>query len=157
MFSRFFKTRMEWRRTAVYGPLRVEGAALGDQEEAKRQSVLKACQVGLHASLRCEPTGGDPGAVAAFAGDERLLGYLPREVGEGVAPLLESGTAAFDAEICSLEKLQSDAGRETLDCRLMLTRHDLVPVARFALMNWLFGDRRSSEHVAVPRGVRDSG
>jgi hypothetical protein len=156
MFSCFFKTRFEWRRTAVYQPVPVEGFASA-VEEAERQSALKLCQAGLQVSLCRRPTSDDPRAVAVSIGEERLIGYLPRDVGEWVGPLLEGGMAVFDAEIWSIEKVSTDAGRETLACQVLLTQHDLVPVARFALTDWLFGSRQASGPVAVPRGARDSG
>ena len=57
----------------------------------------------------------------------------------------------------SLEKIESDSGRQAFACRLLLTQHDFVPVVRFALTDWLFGDRRASGPVAMPHGVHDSG
>jgi hypothetical protein len=156
MFSRFFKTRFEWRRTAVYEPVPVKGPASA-AEEAERQTALKSCQAGLHVSLRRTPTSDDPGAVAVAIGDDRLIGYLPRDVGEWVGPLLDGGVAVFDAEIWSVEKVPTDAGGDALACQLLLTQHDLVPVARFALTDWLFGSRQASGPVPVPRGARDSG
>jgi hypothetical protein len=156
MFDRFFKTRLEWRRTAVYEPVLIQGAALADAEVA-RQSLLKQCQAGLRVSLRREPTSADVAAVAVTLGDERIIGYLPRDVSEWVAPMLTSGIVAFDAEIWSLEKARTDAGLEAFECRLLLTQHDMVPVARFTLTHWLFRDRKVSDPVAMPRGVRDSG
>jgi hypothetical protein len=156
MFDRFFKTRLEWRRTAVYEPVLIEGAAQADEEVA-RQSLLKQCQAGLRVSLRGDATGAHPAAVAVTVGDERIIGYLPRDVSEGIAPMLNSGIVAFDAEIWSLEKARTDAGLEAFECRLLLTQHDMVPVARFTLTHWLFGGRKTGDPVAMPRGVRDSG
>jgi HIRAN domain len=155
MFSRFFKTKLEWRRTAVYEPLLLEGA-VGADEEIARQSLVKQCQIGQRVSLRREPSVA-PDAVAVLVGDDRLIGYLPRQASEWVGPLLGSGVAALDAEIWSLERTRTDAGREALECRLLLTQHDMVPVARFALTHWLFRDRKASDPVAFARGVRDSG
>jgi hypothetical protein len=154
MFSLFFKTRLEWRRTAVYHPVPLCGASSAD-EEAQRQSALKSCQVGLRVSLRRAPTSDDPGAVAVSIGDERLIGYLPREVAEWVGPVLDDGKAAFDAEIWSIETISSAPA--AFACEVLLARHDLVPVARFALTDWLLGKRQAGDPVAVPRGVRDSG
>ena len=156
MLSRFFKTRLEWRRTAVYQPVLVESATLTDDEETEQQRVLNSCEIGLRVALKRMPRSLDPSAVAVMAG-EQVVGYLPREVGECVAPLIDSGKVAFDAEIWSLEKTESDSGREALVCRLVLTQHDFVPVVRFALTDWLFGDRQTSGPIAMPRSVRDSG
>ena len=156
MFDRFFKTRLEWRRTAVYEPVLVEGASQPDEELA-RQSLLKQCQAGLRVSLRREATAVDSMAVAVTVGEERVIGHLPRDVSEWVAPMLDSGVVAFDAEIWSLDRVPTNAGLEAIECRLLLTQHDMVPVARFTLTRWLFGDRRAGDPVAVPRGVRDSG
>jgi HIRAN domain len=157
MLSRFFKTRLEWRRTAVYQPVLVESTTLTDEEEAGQQSVLRACQVGVRVALARQPRSLDPSAVAVVTGGEQVIGYLPRDVGESIAPLIDSGRVAFDAEIWSLEKTENETGRESLACRLILTQHDFVPVVRFALTDWLFGDREASGPVAMPRGVRDSG
>ncbi len=64
--------------------------------------------------------------------------------------MLASGIVAFDAEIWSLEKARTDAGLEAFECRLLLTQHDMVPVARFTLTHWLFRDRKVGDPVAMP-------
>jgi hypothetical protein len=156
MFDRFFKTKLEWRRTAVYEPVLIQGAALAEAEVA-RQSLLKQCQAGLRVLLRREPTVADAAAVAVMVGDERIIGYLPRDVSEWVAPMLDSGIVAFDSEIWSLERARTAAGLEAFECRLLLTQHDMVPVARFTMTRWLLGDRKAGDPVVMPRGVRDSG
>jgi hypothetical protein len=140
----------------VYQPVLLDGFVSAD-DEAKRQSALKSCQPGLRLSL-CHAAGSvDPGVVAVSNGDERIIGYLPRDVGEWVGPLLDDEKAAFDAEIWSVEEISAGSGPQALSCHLLLTQHDLIPVARFALVDWLFGSRETTEPVAVPRGVRDSG
>ena len=156
MFSRLFKTRLEWRRTAVYQPVPIEGCSRAE-EEALRQVALKACQAGLRVSLQRALANDDAAAVAVSIGDERLIGYLPRDVAEWVGPLLDGGVATVDAEIWSVDKVSTPAGNESLACQVLLTQHDLVPVARLALTDWLFGSRQPTDPVAVPRGVRDSG
>jgi hypothetical protein len=151
MFSRFYTTKLQWRRVAVYQPVNVAGAALTNEDGSDRQRILQSCQVGMHAFLSREPAHQqDPNAVAVFVGEVSegsQIGHLPADVGEWVAPLLDLGQAAFDAIIWSLEKVPGDNGRELLVCRLMLTQHELVPVKQFAWTAWLRGNQRSASQA----------
>lgn len=144
MFSRFYNTKLEWRRVAQYQPVTVAGAALANEDGSDRQRILQTCQPGMRVVLCREPANSrHPNAVALFVNEQRQIGHLPAEVAEWVAPLLDSGRAAFDSEIWSLENVAGDNGLEAIVCRLMLTQHELVPVRRFSLIAWLRGRRRS--------------
>jgi hypothetical protein len=147
MFSRFYTTKLQWRRVAVYQPVTVAGTALANEDGSDRQRILQTCQAGTHVFLSRETTNRhDPNTVAVFVGEVgegSQIGQLPADVGEWVAPLLDSGSAALDAEIWSLEKVAGDSGGEMLVCRLMLTQHELMPVKQFSWTAWLRGDRRS--------------
>ncbi len=150
MFSRFYKTKLQWRRVAVYQPVTVAGTTLANEDGSERQRILQTCHAGMRVIVCREPTKGheptkshEPNTVALFVDEGRRIGHLPAEVAEWVAPLLDSGRAAFDSEIWSLEKVAGDNGQPVLICRLMLTQHELVPVRRFSWTAWLKGDGRS--------------
>jgi hypothetical protein len=149
MFSRFYKTKLEWRRVAIYQHVTVAGLALLNEDGSDRQDILKTCQVGMRVVLRRDPASSDPNRVALFVNEGRQIGELPVEVAEWVAPLLDSGKSAFDAEIWSLEKNEQTECRERFVCRLLLTQHDLVPVKRFSWSAWLRGDGRSRSKIGV--------
>jgi hypothetical protein len=154
MFSRLFTTKLQWRRVAVYQPVLVAGAALANEDGSDRQRILQSCQAGMHVFLSREPARQhDPNAVAVFVGEASegsQIGHLPADVGEWVAPLLDSGRMALDAIIWSLEKVAGDNGRELLVCRLMLAQHELVPVKQFAWTAWLRGNQRSASQAPSP-------
>ncbi len=149
MFSRFYKTKIEWRRVAIYQAVRVAGLALLNEDGSDRQDILETCHVGMRVVLRRDPASSDPNRVALFVNEGRQIGELPAEVAEWVAPLLDSGKSAFDAEIWSLEKNGQTECRERFVCRLLLTQHDLVPVKRFSWSAWLRGDGRSRPKIGV--------
>src|SRR5580698_11409818 len=102
MFSRFYKTKIEWRRVAVYQPVSIAGHGLFNEDGSDRQDILETCQVGMRVVLRRDPASSDPNRVALFVNEGRQIGELPAEVADWVAPLLDSGKSAFDAEIWSL-------------------------------------------------------
>jgi hypothetical protein len=151
MFSPFYTTKLQWRRVAVYQPVIVAGTALANEDGSDRQRILRSCQVGMHVFLSRESAHQhDPNAVAVFVGEVsegNQIGHLPADVGEWVAPLLDSERMALDAIIWSLEQVAGDNDRELLVCRLMLTQHELVPVKQFAWTAWLRGNQRSAAQV----------
>ena len=149
MFSRFYKTKLEWRRVAVYQPVSVAGLSLLNDDGSDRQDILKTCHVGMRVILRRDPANGDPNGVALFVNEGRQIGELPAEAAEWIAPLLDSGKSAFDGEIWSLEKKVQAECRERFACRLLLTQHDLVPVKRFPWSAWFGGDGRSLPKIGV--------
>jgi hypothetical protein len=146
MLSRFFKTKLQWRRVAVYQPVAVEGVSLSNEDGSDRQSILRACQVEMRVFLQREPNLHDPDAVSVFVTDETRIGQLPAEVAEWIAPLLDSGKSAFDAQIWSLEKVEGENGRELITCSLMLTQHQLVAIRQLSLIAWL----RRAKHFRSP-------
>jgi hypothetical protein len=150
MFSRFFRTRLEWRRVALFQPVTVAAAGLVNEDGSDRQSILAECHAGMRVVLRREPSDRDPKGVALFVSEGRKIGQLPAEAAEWIAPLLDSGKTAFDAEIWSLERNDDGKSRERIVCRLQLTQHDLVPVKRFSWSAWLNGDGQSRSKVSVP-------
>jgi hypothetical protein len=149
MFSAFYKTKLEWRRVAVYQPVNVSGVTLVNEDGSERQHVLQTCHAGMRVGLRREPTRNRPNGIAVFVNEGRQIGYLAADVAEWAAPALDSGRVEFDAEIWSLEKIADDQGQEMFVCRLMLTQHELVPVKRFSWTAWLRGGRRSPAKVTV--------
>lgn len=104
-------------------------------------------RVVLHHS--CEPD--DPHGVALFVSDGRQIGCLPIPVADWVAPLLDSGKDAFDAEIWSLDKIAGQNGEEQIACRVTLTQHELVPVRQFAWTAWWRGAGSLRPRKNAPR------
>jgi hypothetical protein len=149
MFSRFYRTRLEWRRVAIYEPVGVAGTALVNADGSDRQTVLETCHAGMRVVLRRAPSDLDRNAIALFVNDGRQIGQLPANVAEWIAPLLDSGKTTFDAEIWLLRRNQDGQSPERFDCRLLLTQHDLMPVKRFSWSGWLRGDGRSRTKVGV--------
>jgi len=157
MFARFFKSKLQWRRVGVYQPVPVVGGALVNDDGSERQGILRTCPIGTHLVLQREPTSHDPNAISLLLGDGRRIGHLPQETAETVAPLLDSGRVAFDAEIWSLEKVAGENGREWLECRVMLTQHELMRFSRFSLIAWLRGDNPAPRRVVATRGSGGNG
>ena len=91
MFSRFYKTKIEWRRVAVYQPVSIAGLALFNEDGSDRQDILETCHVGMRVVLRRDPAISDPNRVALFVNEGRQIGELPAEVAEWVAPLARFG------------------------------------------------------------------
>jgi HIRAN domain len=149
MLFPFIQTRLEWRRVAVYQAVSVAGTKLVNEDGSERQQILQSCQPGMRVVLRREPTPQDPNFVALFVSDERQIGQLSSDDAEWIAPLLDSGRVAFDAEIWSLEKVAGSRSSSTLVCQLMLTQHELVPIKRFSLTAWLRRDRRAAASKAA--------
>ena len=87
--------------------------------------------------LRREPTSDNPSAVSVYLFAGRQIGHLPGDVAEWITPLLDSGKTVFNAEIWSLDKIESEPGQEVHVCRLLLTQHELAPIKRFSLTPWL--------------------
>jgi hypothetical protein len=87
--------------------------------------------------LRREPTSDNPSAVSVYLFAGGQIGHLPGDVAEWIAPLLDSGKTVFNAEIWSLDKIESEPGQEVHVCRLLLTQHELAPIKRFSLTPWL--------------------
>jgi hypothetical protein len=143
MFSCFCETKLRWRRVAIFKPVRVTGDVFSKNGASHQQSVWK-CQTGMRVLLHREPTIHDRNAVSLFVNGERRIGTLPAEIAEWVAPLLDSGKAAFDAEIWSLEESECEHDQDGRICRLMLTQYERVPIKRLSFSAWWSGDVRSS-------------
>jgi hypothetical protein len=136
-FFRFFETRPQWRQVAVYHSVGIANDARALNDGPGRPSVLHSCHPGMRVLLRREPTRDNPSAVSVhlFAGGQ--IGHLPAEVAEWIAPLLDSGKTVFNAEIWSLDKIESEPGPEVHACQLLLTQHELAPIKCFSLTPWL--------------------
>jgi hypothetical protein len=147
MFSRFYETELRWRRAAVYRPVRI---ARGETKKGPLhgQSLSGTCHAGMRVLLRREPSCHDRNAISLFANGGRRIGTLPAEIAEWVAPLLDSGKTAFDAEIWSLENNECEQAPDAPVCRLMLTQHDFASIKRLSfkrlsLSGWWSRDGRS--------------
>ncbi len=143
MLSRFYETNLRWRRVATFRPVRVTGGVFEKNGAAQRQSVICKCRIGMRVLLRREPTIHDRNAVSLFVSGERRIGALPAEIAEWVAPLLDSGKAAFDAEIWSLHESECEHDPDARVCRLMLTQYERVPIKRLSFSAWWSGEGRS--------------
>jgi hypothetical protein len=144
MFSRLYETKVRWRRVAILKPVRVTGGVFAKNGASHQQSVVWNCHTGTRVLLRREPTIRDRNAVSLFVNGEHRIGALPAEIAEWVAPLLDSGQAAFDAEIWSLEETECEHDRDEPICRLMLTQYERVTIKQLSLSAWWSGDGRPS-------------
>jgi HIRAN domain len=174
------KKRLRWRRVAVYHPVRIDVDVATTDSSRSRPDSLNSCQPGMRVHLRREPTSPDHHAVALIIDGGRRIGRLPADVAAWVAPLLDSGMAAFDAEIWSVEmdgngpsvendgngpSAESDGNGPSVEnngnrrdphapaCRLMLTHHELAPTPRRSLAAWLPADWRPFSKRSSPRSV----
>jgi len=71
-------------------------------------------------------------AIALYLPGGQQIGYLAQDVSAWVAPLLDTGRAAFDAEIWSLDRSTADDGSPLVGCTVLLTQFGLVVVERFS-------------------------
>ena len=154
MFSRLYETKLRWRRVAIFKPVRVTGGVFEKNGASHRQSVVWNCHPGMRVLLRRDPTVHDRNAVSLFVNGGRRIGILPAEIAEWVAPLLDSGNAIFDAEICSLEESEWGRDHDARICRLMLTQYERVPIKRLSFSAWWSGRTRPKSPVGEQRGNR---
>jgi HIRAN domain len=142
MFSRFYETELRWRRVAILKPVTVSGDLFTKNGGSQRLKVICKCHTGMRVLLRREPTIHERNAVSLFVSGERRIGTLSSEIADWVAPLVDSGKAAFDAEIWSLEESEHD--QDVRICRLMLTQYERVTIKRLTFSAWWSGHGRSS-------------
>jgi len=162
MLFDFKKRNLRWRRVAVYRPVRIDVDLATVDRSRSRRDFLDSCHPGMRVLLRREPTSRDRHAVALVVDGGRRIGRLPAEVAAWVAPLLDSGTAAFDAEIWSVDRggsgpsVEHDGDRSNPRvpaCRLMLTQHELAPTPRRSLAARLANTWRPFPRRTSPRSV----
>jgi hypothetical protein len=135
MFRRVRRRTVEWRRVAQFEPVRVEGARVTQEEEVTdRPSGKATTQAGMRVALVREPENErDTKTVAVVSLDERTLGYLPAEVADWLAPLIDSGRATFDGRIYAVEPSDPESTTAPANFYLTLTQFELRPVERFSL------------------------
>jgi hypothetical protein len=161
MFPRMRRRIVEWRRVAQFEPIRVEGAPLAKDDATDRPSERLAPQAGMRVLLARKP--GDEhnrNAVVVESLSEQRLGYLPAELADWIAPLLDSGRVAFDARIYAIGPANRDsAGGGAFF--LTLTQFEFRPVERFSLglsirsllhvpaigVNWCIGQLAALYHA----------
>jgi hypothetical protein len=143
MLSHLCETDFRWRRVAIFRPVRVTAGVSAKDAASQRQSVIAKCFPGMRVLLRREPTVHDRNAVSLFVSGGCRIGALPTEIAEWVAPLLDSGKAAFDAEIWSLGESECEHDHHQRICRLILTQYERVPIKRLSFSAWWSGDGRS--------------
>jgi HIRAN domain len=161
MFSRMRRRTVEWRRVAQFEPICVEGALLVEYDGTDRPSDGTAPQVGMRVVLAREPDNEhDRNAVAVDSLGEQRLGYLPAEVADWIAPLLDSGRVAFDGRIFAIGPTNRDSATGGAFF-LTLTQFEFRPVERFSLglsirsllhvpaigVNWCIGQLAALYHA----------
>jgi hypothetical protein len=133
MFTGFFQTKLEWRRIAVYLPVRVAAVAVRNEDGSDRQLILQSCREGTRVVLRRDLTDPhDPNAIALIVDGNRQIGRLDANLSEWVAPLLDAGRAAFDSEIWAIQSDRDGNGLETTDCWITLVHYEQRPVKRLS-------------------------
>jgi hypothetical protein len=134
MLDRFCRTTLEWRRRRVpeLELVKVVGVEFGNDDGSDRQQILRGCGESMRVILRRAPQGSrDPTGVELFVPGDQQIGHLSAEAAAEIAPLLDSGRTAFDAEIWSVDELTSGDGRKLLACTIAMTRFERVPIPRF--------------------------
>jgi hypothetical protein len=138
-FSRCSESEFRWRRVAVFRPVQISCAGVSQL----LQRSVRSCHTGIRVLLRHEPTSHDRNRISVFVNRDRRIGTLPTEIAEWVAPLLDSGRVAFDAEIWPVDRTESEHAQDADACRLMLTQHELAPIRRLSLSAWWSREGRS--------------
>jgi hypothetical protein len=134
MFKRVRRRTIRWRRVAQFEPIRVEGTQLARDEAAGRLSDTAEIHAGMRVTLARDPDHEqDPKAVAVETLSNQPLGYLPAEVADWIAPLLDSGRATFDARIYALVDADPQSNRGAQSFLLSLTQFEQVPVEQSSL------------------------
>ena len=136
MLSDVYQAQLQWRRVAVYRPMRVDVEVVKRTAACRPAELSGACDGGMRVLLRREPTSHDQSAIALCARSGRRIGALPAEIAEWVAPLLDSGKAAFDGELWSLEGSAPRCGQLACCWLLVLTHHELLPKIRSSWDGW---------------------
>ncbi|HET6326918.1 MAG TPA: HIRAN domain-containing protein [Planctomycetaceae bacterium] len=134
MFARKRRRSVEWFRVAQFEPIRVEGAPIAADGGEERPNGHKAVGAGMRVVLARDPDKDDDlNIVVVKSPDERRLGYLPAEVADWVAPLLDSSCVAFDGRIYAVEPARGDSTNCADSFYLTLTQFERRPVERFSL------------------------
>jgi hypothetical protein len=162
MFSRMRRRTVEWRRVAQFEPIRVEGAPLTKDDTTDRPSERMAPQAGMRVLLAREPDDEhNRNAVVVESLCEQRLGYLPAEVADWIAPLLDSGRVAFDGRIYAIGGAECEWTNGASPFFLTLTQFERRPVERFSLglsirsllhvpaigVNWCIGQLAALYHA----------
>ncbi len=141
MFARKRRRSVEWRRVAQFEPIRVEGAPIVPDDSDGPPSAQRAVVAGMRVVLARDPDKDDDlNLVVVQSPTDRCLGYLPVEVADWVAPLLDSSRVAFDGRIYaveqgrpSLSEARGDSTNHADSFYLTLTQFEQQPVERFSL------------------------
>jgi len=133
MFTGFFQTKLEWRRIAVYLPVKVAAVAIRNEDGSDRQKILQSCREGSRVLLHRDLTDcHEPNAIALIVDGNRQIGRLDANLSAWVAPLLDAGRAAFDSEIWAIQNNIDEDGVETTDCWITLIHYEQLPVKRLS-------------------------
>jgi hypothetical protein len=143
----------------------VEGTPVAQEEATDRPIGTVALQPGLRVALARDPEN-ERGTqtVAVESLDEQTLGYLPVEVSDWVAPLLDSARVTFDGRIYAIEPSNSESTPSAPSFYLALTQFELRPVEHSSLMlairallrlpvlgaNWCYARAAALYHAASP-------
>ncbi len=134
MTRRVRRRTIQWRRVAQFEPVRVEGAPLAQEEAADRPGDKASFEPGTRVALvRERKNESDPHAVIVASLDERPLGYLPADVADWLAPLLDTGRVAFDGRIYAVCPVAVEAPAGTPSFYISLTQFELQPVEHSTL------------------------
>jgi hypothetical protein len=132
MRKHLHRRTIKWRRIAQLAPVAVEGVGASNDDGSERQQILRKCQAGMRVVLRREGNHSSAMALYLPGPGGQQIGYLAQDVSAWVAPLLDSGRAAIDAEIWSRDRSTADDGSPLVGCTIMLTQFGLVVVERFS-------------------------
>jgi hypothetical protein len=130
---------------------------------------MATIEPGMRVTLtRVRDVGRDSAAVAVESLGERRVGFLPPDVADWVAPLLESERVAFDGRVYAVEPADPRSQPGTFSCYVSLTQFELRPVERFSLalalrtlfrlpvmgVNWCFGRAAAFDHAVSRTPLR---
>jgi hypothetical protein len=162
MFRQMRRRTVRWRRVAQFEPIRVDGAPVVREDIADRRSEHAAIHAGMRVVLtRDLDKEHELNVVVVESLHEQRLGYLPAEVADWVAPLLDSGRVAFDGRIYAIEPATRGSTNGADSFYLTLTQFERRPVERFSLalllrsllhlprlgMSWCLGQMAALYHA----------
>jgi HIRAN domain len=165
MMRRARRRKIQWRRVAQFEPVRVDGPPIAQEEATDRPSGRALLEPGTRVALvRERKNERDPHAVIVASLDEQPLGYLPADVADWVAPLMDTGRMAFDGRIYAVCPAESGPPARAAGFYVTLTQFELAPVEHFSLTlaaralvrlplqsaNWCFGHVAAVFHTFSP-------
>jgi hypothetical protein len=165
MMRRARRRKIQWRRVAQFEPVRVDGPPIAQEEAADRPSGRALLEPGTRVALvRERKNERDPHAVIVSSLDEQPLGYLPADVAECVAPLMDTGRMAFDGRVYAVCPAETGPPARVAGFYVSLTQFELAPVEHFSLRlavrslvrlplqsaNWCFGHVAAVFHTFSP-------